>query len=152
MSKKILYVDMDGVLVDFQSGINKLDLKTKSKYEDRFDEVPNIFSIMDPIDGALDAFKKISKIYDTYILSTSPWNNRTALQDKQDWVIKYLGLYAEKRLMFSHHKNLNKGDYLIDDRNARGAKDFEGQHIWFGKSPFENWDKVLKYLCTEKSQ
>ena len=68
------------------------------------------------------------------------------------WVKKYLGESAYKRLILTHHKNLNHGDYLIDDREARGAKDFEGQHIWFGKSPFENWDKVLKYLCIEKSQ
>ena len=146
MSKKILYVDMDGVLVDFQSGINKLDLKTKSKYEGRFDEVPNIFSMMGPISGALDAFKKISKIYDTYILSTSPWNNRTALQDKQDWVKKYLGLYAEKRLIFSHHKNLNKGDYLIDDRTKNGAGEFKGELIQFGTDKFPDWKSVCSYL------
>ena len=150
MKKKILYVDMDGVLVNFQSGIDKLDNVNKSKYHGRYDEVPNIFSIMDPIDGALDAFKKLSNLYDTYILSTSPWSNKTALQDKQNWIIKHLGEYGKKRLIFSHHKNLNIGDYLIDDREARGAKEFLGQHIWFGQKPFENWNKVLEYLCIEK--
>ena len=44
--KKILYVDMDGVLVNFQSGIDKLDNVKKSKYHGRYDEVPNIFSII----------------------------------------------------------------------------------------------------------
>ena len=141
---------MDGVLVDFQSGIDKLNNKDKSKYLGRYDEAPNIFSMMNPIEGALDAFKELSKLYDTYILSTSPWDNGTALQDKQDWIIKYLGEYGKKRLIFSHHKNLNIGDYLIDDREARGAKDFMGEHIWFGKVPFENWNKVLDYLCIEK--
>ena len=150
MRKKILYVDMDGVLVDFQSGIDKLNSEDRIKYNGRYDEVPNIFSIMDPIKDALDSFKKLSKLYDTYILSTSPWDNKTALQDKQNWIIKYLGKYGEKRLIFSHHKNLNIGDYLIDDREARGAKEFSGQHIWFGQEPFENWDKVLEYLCIEK--
>ena len=103
--KKIVYIDMDGVLVDFQSGIDKLNDNDLEKYQGRYDEVPNIFSLMDPMPGALDAFKLLSKHYDTYILSTSPWENPTALQDKQNWVKKYIGERAKKRLIFSHHKN-----------------------------------------------
>jgi len=40
--KKILYVDMDNVLVDFSSGIDKLDEATKRDYKDRFDDVHGI--------------------------------------------------------------------------------------------------------------
>ena len=46
MEKKILYFDMDGVLVDFQSGIDKLSEEVKKEYEGRVDEVPGIFSLM----------------------------------------------------------------------------------------------------------
>ena len=42
--KPILYIDMDNVLVDFQSGINKLSEYEKKEYEGRYDEVPNIFA------------------------------------------------------------------------------------------------------------
>lgn len=31
--KKILYIDMDNVIVDFPTGIEKLDNKTKQEYE-----------------------------------------------------------------------------------------------------------------------
>ena len=75
MSKKILYVDMDGVLVDFQSGIDQLDETKQNEYKGREDEVPGIFALMQPKTGAIDAFIRLSKEYDTYILSTSPWNN-----------------------------------------------------------------------------
>ena len=44
--KKILYIDMDNVLVDFQSGIDQLDEETKKKYDGNLDEVPGIFSLM----------------------------------------------------------------------------------------------------------
>jgi len=43
---KILYIDMDNVLVDFPSGIDKLDTATAMEYEGRLDEVPGIFSLM----------------------------------------------------------------------------------------------------------
>lgn len=36
---KRLHFDMDNILVDFASGIAKLDAKTASKYEGRLDDV-----------------------------------------------------------------------------------------------------------------
>ena len=144
--KKILYIDMDGVLVDFNSGINKLSETLKADYINRYDEAPGIFALMDPIKGALNAFNKLAKLFDIYILTTSPWLNSTALQDKKDWVEKHLGEKAKKRLIFSHHKNLNKGDFLIDDRKVNGVMQFEGEHIHFGTADFSSWDDILNYL------
>jgi len=39
---KILYVDMDNVLVDFPSGIARVPEEICTGYEDRLDEVPGI--------------------------------------------------------------------------------------------------------------
>ena len=41
--KKILYIDMDNVLVDFPSGIAQIKHELIQKYEGRLDEVPGIF-------------------------------------------------------------------------------------------------------------
>ncbi len=144
--KKILYVDMDNVLVDFPSGISKISKQLQTEYEDRLDEVPDIFSLMDPLKGAIDSYKKLSQKFDTYILSTAPWKNSSAWSDKHEWVEKYLGDVAYKRLILSHHKNLNYGDYLIDDRLANGANLFEGEHIHFGSDKFPDWGSVCSYL------
>ena len=38
MNKKILYVDMDNVLVDFPAAIKKLDKETLVQYEGRLDD------------------------------------------------------------------------------------------------------------------
>ena len=143
---KILFVDMDNVLVDFKSGIKNLSEKDKNKYLDNYDEAPRIFSLMNPMPNAIESYQKLSKTYDTYILSTAPWNNPTAWSDKLLWVKRYLGKYAYKRLILSHNKNLNFGDYLIDDRLANGAGDFKGELIQFGSEQFKNWDDVLDYL------
>ena len=143
---KILYIDMDNVLVDFPTAFPQIKNEILEKYADDKDEIPGIFSLMLPIEGAVDAFNQLSQKYDTYILSTAPWENPSAWSDKLVWVKTYLGQQAHKRLILSHNKNLNKGDYLIDDRLANGVKDFQGEHIHFKTDKFPNWQAVLNYL------
>ena len=146
MMKKILYIDMDNVLVDFPSGIAKTPLEVQRLYEDRLDEVPNIFSLMDPIEGAVDAYRELTALFDTYILSTAPWENPSAWSDKLEWVKKYLGQDGYKRLILSHHKNLNAGDFLVDDRTKNGVDRFKGYHVHFGTTEFPNWAAVTAFL------
>lgn len=144
--KPILYIDMDNVLVDFKTGIARLTEEEKIKYEGRYDETPDIFSKMLPMEGAVESFKILSEKYDTYILSTSPWENPSAWSDKLKWVKKHLGDNAYKRLILTHHKNLNKGDFLIDDRTKNGAGEFEGELILFGSEEYPDWNSVVRYL------
>ena len=147
---EIVYFDMDNVLVNFQSGIEKLQTIDLINYEGKLDEVPGIFGLMEPNEGAIEAFHMISRFYDCYILSTAPWENDTAWSDKIKWVKKYLGEVAYKRLILSHNKNLNIGHYLIDDRTTNGAGEFTGEHIHFGYGDYKNWDDVVNYLLNEK--
>jgi 5'(3')-deoxyribonucleotidase len=144
--KKIVYVDMDNVLVDFPSAFSQLTDEVKLQYDERLDEIPGIFALMQPMPGALESFERLSQQYDIYILSTSPWENPSAWQDKLLWVKRYLGASAYKRLILSHHKNLNHGDYLIDDRLKNGADRFVGEHIHFGTAQFPDWAAVVRYL------
>ena len=66
-------------------------------------------TLMDPIDGAVAAYKELSLLFDTYLLSTAPWENPTAWSGKLLCVKQYLGSTAYKRLILTHHKNLNQG-------------------------------------------
>ena len=146
MTKKVLYFDMDNVLVNFQSGLDQLSEEVLQQYEGQLDNIPNVFSLMKPLDGALEAYTILASTYDSYILSTAPWGNISSWSDKAAWVQTYLGYTAEKRLILSHNKNLNIGDYLIDDRTANGAAQFMGEHIHFGSAKFPNWKSVLNHL------
>ena len=146
MTKKILYFDMDNVLVNFQSGLDQLSEEVLQQYEGQLDNIPSVFSLMKPLDGALEAYTILASTYDSYILSTAPWGNLSSWSDKAAWVQTHLGDSAKKRLILSHNKNLNIGDYLIDDRTANGAAQFMGEHIHFGSAKFPNWNSVLDYL------
>ena len=153
---KTLYIDMDNVIVDFADGIAQLDETTLERYKSKLDEVPGIFSIMKPMPGAIKAVKELCLYFDVYVLSTAPWLNPSAWEDKALWIQKYFGKDKEsclyKRLIISHHKNLNKGDYIIDDRIKNGVDKFDGRHIHFGTEEFADWESVLKFLLVGKDK
>ena len=140
---------MDNVIVDFQSGLDKVDEVTKDAYEDHLDDIPGIFGLMEPMPGAIEALHRIEEHYDCYILSTAPWANPSAWADKVRWVTTHLDDIFHKRLIISHHKELLRGEYLVDDRPKNGASEFRGKWIQFGSEKFPNWETVLRYLLPE---
>lgn len=147
-SKKVLYVDMDGVLADFVSAIKNHTKKDQPLYKEHPDQIPNLFRHLKPIEGAISAVNELlnSNCYDLYFLSTAPWHNPTAWMDKRLWLEDHFGDCINRRLILTHRKDLVKGDILIDDRPNNGAKDFDGEWIQFGQAPFFSWKEVLEYL------
>ena len=142
-----IFIDMDNVLVDFESGIEQLSSETRNEYKNRMDEVPGIFALMKPVSGGVESYKLLAETHDVFILSTAPWENPSAWSDKLAWVKEHLGSVARKRLILTHHKYLVRGDILIDDRRKRGAGAFSGRHIHFGPDgEFPDWPAVMKEI------
>ena len=137
---------MDGVLVDPDSSLSKLDDSIKKQYEGQLYNAPGFFLEMSPMKDAIESFIYLSKKFDTYILTAAPWDNPTAANDKIIWVKRFLPEYARKRVIISHNKNLNAGDYLIDDNLRNGADKFAGKHIHFGSEEFPDWKTIIKFL------
>lgn len=144
--KKRIFVDMDNVLVDFESGLAQIDEEVKKEYAGRVDEIPGLFALMKPMPGAIEAVHELQKRYDLFILTTAPWKNPTACDDKVRWVTQYLDDVFHKRMVITHRKDLCQGDYLIDDRGKNGTSEFNGEWIEFGSEKFPDWDAVLAYL------
>lgn len=165
--KEIIFFDMDNVLVDFKSGLDKVSPEILAQYEDdgtgkpHYDDIPGLFSLMEPMPGAIEAVKAIAQSprkFEMYILSTAPWGNPSSWTDKVKWVKKYLdsdhpnGVFY-KRMVLTHHKNLciQENAWLIDDRIAHGSEQFGDHFIHFGSERFPNWDAVLKHFGITQS-
>jgi len=134
------------VSFDFESGLARQSEQTLREYEGRYDEIPGLFGLMQPMPGAIDAVHRLNAHYDCYILSTAPWGNHSAWSDKVLWVTKYLDDVFHKRMIITHCKNLCTGDILIDDRGNNGTSEFEGEWIQFGSEKFPDWEAVIDYL------
>lgn len=158
MQKKILYIDMDGVVADFDKEIKKYapDIDT-SDYETSSEKVyaickknPVIFYDLDPMPHAVEAVKSLWNHFDIYFLSTPMWQVSESYSNKREWIEKHFGELAEKRLILTHRKDLCIGDYLVDDRLRNGVDQFKGEHIHFGTEQFPNWFIVHAYLWANK--
>ncbi len=150
--KKRVFVDMDNVLIDFESGLTQVSEDVKKEYEGRLDEIPGLFGMMKPMPSAIEAMHELQKHYDLFILSTAPWKNPSAWSDKVKWVTEYLDDVFHKRMVITHRKDLCQGDYLIDDRGKNGTSEFAGEWIEFGSEKFPDWNSVLAYLGVRSSK
>jgi 5'(3')-deoxyribonucleotidase len=158
MNKKILYLDMDGVVADFEKRIGELEpeLQNFKSYEDqdalgnRIDQIcyanPDIYHNLPPIEGAIEAVERLSELYDIFFLSTAMWTLPQSFTGKRIWIENHFREIGYKRLILSHRKDLLKGHFLVDDRLKNGAAQFEGEHIHFGTQKFPDWEVVYDYL------
>jgi len=159
MEKKILYLDMDGVVADFESLITEMlpdlhtnlaEYPTEQHKHDMLEKMvagyEGCFYNLPLIPGAKEAVEKLFTMYDVYFLSTPMWIAPHSFTGKRLWIEKHFGEAAKKRLILTHRKDLAIGDILVDDRLAHGAGDFRGLHIHFGQGGFSNWENVLLAL------
>jgi len=146
---KIIYVDMDGVVADFDKGRNEHPLGNVTPYKGRPEKLPGLYENLEPIKNSIESVNKLlnSDLFDVYFLSTAPWDNPDAWTHKRLWIANHFDeKLIRKRLILCHHKNFLKGDFLIDDRKWNGAQDFEGEWIEFGGQQFPDWESVMNRL------
>ncbi|MCF3650055.1 5' nucleotidase, NT5C type [Synoicihabitans lomoniglobus] len=143
--KPILYIAMDDVLVDVASGLNFVAKEVVEKYAGRVAEIPGLFGKMDAVPEAVSAFRQLAERYDTYVVSTAPWDNPTAWSDKVSWVSCHLGDATRDRLVLTPTMSLLRGDILI----TATATDFTGEVITLGSAATPDWAAVLQRLIAD---
>lgn len=161
MKKKILYIDMDGVVADFDKALENYDSEINNRNHvsdhiqatirnNKVDEIceanDDFFHNLPLINGAVDVVSKLFEQFDVYFLSTPMWNAPHSFTGKRIWIEKHFGEVASKRLILTHRKDLNIGEFLVDDRICNGVENFSGIHIHFGSEKFPDWEATYDYL------
>jgi 5'(3')-deoxyribonucleotidase len=158
IDKKIVYIDMDGVLVDLGKEFDKFFANNphlREKFKGCPDHIPGIFRDPPPIEGAIEAVKKLAESgkYELFIATAAPWGNPDSATDKRYWIEKHFGRLFHKKMFVTHRKDLLMGDYLIDDRTKNGAGEFKGELLRFGwayeekkMNEYPTWESILTKL------
>lgn len=151
--KKILYIDLDGVIADFVKGVKKLSPNTDlTFYTKEVDDIceanPYLFHTLEPIKGGIEAVKELFDLFDVYFLSCPMYHVPMSYAGKRVWLETHFGAQAEKRLVLTHRKDLVIGDIIVDDTTRYGVDKFKGIHVQFDTEEFPDWETTLTYLKT----
>ena len=152
LAKPKLFLDMDNVLVDTLSVLNTLDM---AQFQvDKPDQIPGIFRHLPPMSGAVEGINVLAADFELYILSTAPWRNPSAWQDKLLWLTDHFGNDNNspfyKRVILTHDKGIvhKTGGILLDDRPYHGASQWQDNTVdslWlqYGYNTNLVWSKDL---------
>lgn len=89
------------------------------------EEKSNIFEILtekglyfslEPIPGSFEALNEMKEVSSVYICTSPLTSNPYCLQEKNDWVKKFMGTEWLQKLIITKDKTLVRGNYLIDDK------------------------------------
>jgi 5'(3')-deoxyribonucleotidase len=141
--KTRVYVDLDGVTVDFARYMREHGLTG-----DEVKKQPGAYLMMHPIPGAIEAIRSIIGMgYDVHIATKPPTGIPFAYADKVAWVLEHLPELSRK-MTLTHDKGQLGGpnDYLIDDRpHKANCEAFAGKLVPFVPGMFE-WPQILELL------
>lgn len=135
-----IFLDMDGVIVDFDKFREERGLSG-----DEVKAMPGAYLAMEPIEGALAAVRSLIGMgFDVWLATKPPTGLPFAYADKVQWVLNHLPELSRK-IILTHDKGLlgEPGDFLIDDRPHRANCDaFRGHLIQFSHLGM-HWPQVL---------
>ena len=142
--KKIIYVDMDGVISNFEKGTENLNPKEKKRPDLHVN-----YRNLEIIPGAKLALNTLIVDFDIFIASTPPWTRPEVWKHKREWIEENFP-YLKRKLILTHRKDLLIGDILIDDTRFRGQPDFKGKWFWFNNDwPNRDWQACLEWIYKE---
>ena len=141
--KKIIYIDMDGVISDFNKAAKQ------GGYTHRPDLQVN-YRTLDLIPGARSALIRLNHDFDIFIATTPPWSRPDVGTHKREWIGEHFP-WLKRKMILTHRKDLLIGDILIDDSRWRGQPDFQGDWFWFNQDwESRNWKACLEWIYKDK--
>lgn len=155
MKNKTVFIDMDDTIADFGNAkvFDNSHIDDSKMYE------PGFFRDLAPIDGALVAVRKLTKLgFEVHILTQPVAHSPHSYSEKVQWIGKWFSELLQTINMVQD-KGLIVGDYLIDDNLKKWKAKFETNGGKFVHFPYvrgeagrisnrENWEKIVKYFET----
>lgn len=139
MRKRRVFIDLDGVVVDFDAAMTEHGLSG-----DELKVINGAYLKMKPIEGALDAVREVIGLgYDVFIATKPPTGYPQAYAEKAEWVLRYLPELSRK-IIITHDKGLlgDRRDILCDDRpHKANCFSFQGMLLRFESG--YHWDEAL---------
>ena len=146
MNKYRIFIDMDGVIADFEKASNEFKrIHGKTNRPDKCGDYRNLYVI----EGAIEAVAKLNADHDVFVASTPPWSRPEVWGHKREWIGEHFP-YLARKIILTHRKDLLIGDILIDDSRYREQPDFQGEWFWFNKNwNNKNWGACLEWIYKE---
>ena len=142
MNKLTIFIDMDGVVADFDKAAREHPDFGKKGFRP---DLTLDFAKFEPIEGAIESVNELVKEgHDVLFASTAPWDYPESWAQKRIWIAKHFPK-MRKKLIITARKDLLAGDILIDDHAWNGAKDFTGQWFQFGKDGMD-WKYIIETI------
>lgn len=145
-----VFVDMDGVLADFDGYIKSLNLPDGTRHK----EIDGLYANLPEIEGAVAAVRSVIGMgFDVWIATKPPTGIARAYSDKAQWIFDHIPELTRK-VIITPDKGLlgDKWDFLIDDRiHKANCSNFSGL-LWDFSGPFASWNQVKAWLSILKEE
>jgi 5'(3')-deoxyribonucleotidase len=137
-----VFVDMDGVVVDFEALKRELGLSGEE-----IKVLQGAYLRMPAIPGALEAVRSLIGMgFEVWFATKPPTGVAHAYGDKAAWVFQNIP-EMKRRIIITHDKGLlgDAGDYLLDDRpHKANCERFRGTLLRFVDG--YHWPQALEFL------